>query len=356
MPAVGNAPLLPAPAAPWKTVVFSHGLGGNRNTYSQFCGSLASYGYVVICPEHKDHTSPLTFHHDGRQVDFVRLMDISEPARDLRTYQLAQRAREIHSILRLLRERPAAAGLPFDPAALDLEPGAVTLAGHSFGAATASMMSKGVGHMLRRLLERRGRAPDEIAAALDDDTLAPFAAPCLLLLDPWLVPVYETLDVPLGSPAIAVMTEQFYHWDDNMAMVYQLLSANLAPDDEAGNAAREVAKANRLFVARPTVHHSQSDFTLLFPAFTRYALKKTAATYETQQNVMEMNVAACLRLMADRGLDVNGGPPASPHLGPHPHVGNADGTLSDVGTLQRNWEKLDIRDDLPFIDIYQLDS
>ncbi|KAF3934196.1 hypothetical protein ABW20_dc0106722 [Dactylellina cionopaga] len=42
-------------------VVFSHGLGGTRNTYSYLTASLASQGAVVFCPEHRDGSAPATF-------------------------------------------------------------------------------------------------------------------------------------------------------------------------------------------------------------------------------------------------------------------------------------------------------
>ncbi|EPQ31969.1 uncharacterized protein PFL1_00167 [Pseudozyma flocculosa PF-1] len=47
----GNFGQLP-PQLP--VVIFSHGLAGNRLSYSQFCGELASYGLVVVALEHRD--------------------------------------------------------------------------------------------------------------------------------------------------------------------------------------------------------------------------------------------------------------------------------------------------------------
>ncbi|KAK6338907.1 hypothetical protein TWF696_009708 [Orbilia brochopaga] len=42
-------------------VVFSHGLGGTRNAYSYLTASLASYGAVVFCLEHRDGSAPASF-------------------------------------------------------------------------------------------------------------------------------------------------------------------------------------------------------------------------------------------------------------------------------------------------------
>jgi platelet-activating factor acetylhydrolase len=49
--AVENAP--PAPIDELPAVVFSHGLGGIRTTYSSVCSDLASHGYVVAAIEHR---------------------------------------------------------------------------------------------------------------------------------------------------------------------------------------------------------------------------------------------------------------------------------------------------------------
>jgi platelet-activating factor acetylhydrolase len=63
-PAEGRFPL----------VIFSHGLVGTRNTYSHFCSSLASEGYVVVAVEHADGSSPCVV-RDGKEKVFTRLGD-----------------------------------------------------------------------------------------------------------------------------------------------------------------------------------------------------------------------------------------------------------------------------------------
>lgn len=49
-------------------VIFSHGLAGTRNTYSQYCASLAAAGSVVLAIEHRDGSGPAIL-NPGRNGD-----------------------------------------------------------------------------------------------------------------------------------------------------------------------------------------------------------------------------------------------------------------------------------------------
>lgn len=60
IPAYSNHSLLGFPSK-FPVVIFSHGLGGTRNTYSYITASLAAHGCVVFCPEHRDGSAPATF-------------------------------------------------------------------------------------------------------------------------------------------------------------------------------------------------------------------------------------------------------------------------------------------------------
>ncbi|CAZ81279.1 unnamed protein product [Tuber melanosporum] len=63
LPATANAQLLGGkpPEFRFPTMVFSHGLGGTRLAYSHICGSIASYGVIVVAPEHRDGSGPVSF-------------------------------------------------------------------------------------------------------------------------------------------------------------------------------------------------------------------------------------------------------------------------------------------------------
>ncbi|EPS41683.1 hypothetical protein H072_4408 [Dactylellina haptotyla CBS 200.50] len=64
LPAYSGHPCLPeseSPSLRFPIVIFSHGLGGTRNTYSYITASLAAQGAIVFCPEHRDGSAPASF-------------------------------------------------------------------------------------------------------------------------------------------------------------------------------------------------------------------------------------------------------------------------------------------------------
>jgi platelet-activating factor acetylhydrolase len=42
-------------------MIFSHGLAGSRNAYSHIAGSITSHGVIVIAPEHRDGSAPISY-------------------------------------------------------------------------------------------------------------------------------------------------------------------------------------------------------------------------------------------------------------------------------------------------------
>ncbi|GAA5993866.1 hypothetical protein JCM5350_006823 [Sporobolomyces pararoseus] len=94
-------------------VVFSHGLSGNRTTYSQFCGELASRGFIVIALEHRDGSGPVSIVKleggNEKILDYIKENDIyyendkdKVPFMEFRRHQLEMRQTEILQTLEIL--------------------------------------------------------------------------------------------------------------------------------------------------------------------------------------------------------------------------------------------------------------
>ena len=131
-------------------MIFSHGLGGSRNAYSQWCGSMASYGVLVAAIEHRDGSAPISVVNAGtknqRPVPYRRIPEYNDSTKHYRTSQLAQRTYEISKLIETLRaindgkeidivdeKKKALDGFK---GILNTKKGEFIMAGHSFGAAT----------------------------------------------------------------------------------------------------------------------------------------------------------------------------------------------------------------------------
>ncbi|KAG7449029.1 uncharacterized protein BT62DRAFT_887202 [Guyanagaster necrorhizus] len=198
VPVYPNAPLLRTKQ--WPLVIFSHGLGGSRTTYSQICSRIATSGRVVLAIEHQDGTAPACVTREWgvegtrrpRVVRYMQENDVKwerEPPSNLlyplRTDQLAFRQHEVyltHSIFsslvrndeNLLLETIDGSAIDWDSwSARDDEAETVqcsenvTLAGHSFGGCTMFY----------------------ILSAGHSEWVAPISVSNALIFDPWLDPI-----------------------------------------------------------------------------------------------------------------------------------------------------------------------
>lgn len=255
LPAISQAPLLPSDSDfKFPTVIFSHGLGGTRLAYSHLCGSLASYGNIVIVPEHRDGSAPVTFIKPGSsnetevkglkpdsgepgissssaapspsriQVDYTNYPhQISEETADGRNRQLEIRLWEL-SVLYVALTQLDLGYIPAGTSMLDAdiasrdsllsafrekfdirEPGRLIWIGHSFGSATMIQMMKSVYYGKRGLMSDSEEAPLFVP-----DTTVPHKSPGavplgeqitasspLMLLDIWCLPLLSKRTRPL---------------------------------------------------------------------------------------------------------------------------------------------------------------
>ncbi|GAB6022780.1 Platelet-activating factor acetylhydrolase [Chamberlinius hualienensis] len=130
----------------WPLILFSHGLGGCRTTYSTLCTELASHGFVVAATEHRDHTACRSFYlnDSGEQwLEYRRVKpgELEYPFRNGQVHKRAAECTEALSTLLNLNEGERITNV-LDPNFSSewfkglIDSGRVALMGHSFGAAT----------------------------------------------------------------------------------------------------------------------------------------------------------------------------------------------------------------------------
>ena len=188
IPATENAHPINPPDTRFPVMIFSHGLGGSRNAYSQWCGSLASYGVFVAAIEHRDGTAPISIVHAGSEnqyaVPYRRITEYNEHTKQYRTAQLQQRAFEVSQLVALIRDvnhgklvdvlSDKSSILEQFKGLLNTKKGQFIMAGHSFGAATTVAVCKDTENS-----ENSYPLKDEFLAALMLDIWMMVSAPNL---------------------------------------------------------------------------------------------------------------------------------------------------------------------------------
>lgn len=156
IPATENALPITPPNSRFPVMIFSHGLGGSRNAYSQWCGSIASYGVFVAAIEHRDGSAPISIVHAGMAnqsvVPYRRITEYNDKTKVYRTSQLAQRTFEVTRLVSLLRDINHGKSIDISEkqksilekfkGILNTKKGELIMAGHSFGAATTVAVCK----------------------------------------------------------------------------------------------------------------------------------------------------------------------------------------------------------------------
>lgn len=358
IPALRDAPLKPAPTSSgkWPVMVFSHGLGGNRNSYSHIPGSLASHGLVVIAPEHRDGSAPITHiraspatekagndleETDGdavrpkRAVDYVVIPH--RPGRDVedgRNLQLRIRCWELGLVYETLLKmdrgeqtthlgrpvprsslKPDNAGpLSMFADALDVDrPGSIIWGGHSFGSATVVQFVKSVfyGPWAETGNEHRDPADHLFFTPPATSDLARQITPSspLVLLDPWAMPLTGSSSCwlwkkplpthaaagPGGSNVLAILSEEFFKWSENLKHTRRMLASS----PYSTTSPSEKQQGVLVFYPVGSAHLSQSDFGVLFPWVT-----KRLCNAQDPERTLRLNVRATLQMLRERGYEV----------------------------------------------------
>jgi platelet-activating factor acetylhydrolase len=324
IPVHKNATLLPptsdATDNRWPTVIFSHGLGGSRNAYSHIAGSLASHGVVVICPEHRDGTAVVSFIRDPaaqgrffiqstrRMVPYTRIphtqtgdvWDARNAQLRIRLWELAlsydalERINSPDALSEALARANMDGTTPADrllqfSGRMNLDPGKVVFAGHSFGAATIVQLLKSTYYAGTPEL---GAMPDPLFLPRQDSAIRRQITEKnpTVLLDMWCFPLLSAATQPLlhlplpvyadvpsapgGSALLAVESEAFFKWKEHLHLKARILSPDpaaavvSAAAFESPNSGVRLTEPN-VFYVHKSAHLNQSDFGILFPWLTK---------------------------------------------------------------------------------------
>ncbi|KAF1974132.1 hypothetical protein BU23DRAFT_462322 [Bimuria novae-zelandiae CBS 107.79] len=331
IPVHHNADILepPTQSKRWPVTIFSHGLGGSRNAYSHICGLLASHGVVVVAPEHRDGSCPVSFVNTPEEKEKLKRVEykkISHKAStevyDARDEQLRVRLWElglIHDALLKIDGRVPLKNVAEDykktggkdmltmlSRILDVhEPGKISFAGHSFGGATTVQFVKSVYY-------HNATGPKSYRPLFmpnEDSNIIRQITPQtpVMLLDLWCLPLQSPSTVwlrnkPLpcydspagGSSLLAILSEAFYKWSANLNDTKRTVSK------PTGSAAKYPDQPGpHIFYPVASAHLSQSDFGVLFPWVTT----KVFGAKEPER-VLRLNARAMLQVMRNAGIEV----------------------------------------------------
>jgi platelet-activating factor acetylhydrolase len=301
-------------------IIFSHGLGGTRSTYSSVCGEFASYGFVVCAIEHRDGSGPRTYvNHTSEGDASIESMeakgDVDYSARqrkkkydkidyvfpksnpkdtapnndkgvdqELREAQMRLRLAEVEEAYKVLTKICAGEGAeiakqnlrrkgfrggsscglegidwPLWKNCFHLDQ--ATILGHSFGAATTIE--------ILRASERFSYFSQGIIYDIWGAAVRTPSTP-------------DGEDHQLTKPLLGINSEAFMYWQSNFDTVSSLTN-------EA-----KLEAPSWLLTVRGTIHISQSDFSILYPHICTFLLKMTA----NPKRALDLNISASLEFLS----------------------------------------------------------
>jgi platelet-activating factor acetylhydrolase len=293
---------------------------------------LASYGIIVIAPDHRDSSAPISFVRatditEAKDVPYKKMSHTPSPeVYNARDHQLRIRLWELGCI------HDAIVKMDLGQCPKNLDPnssskgkrtevtemfqgkmdvhqsGSIVWAGHSFGATTMVQFMKSTYYRPSSDVKHPLFVPDRSSHLIKQITNSSVA----LLLDMWCLPLrsersrwlwnkpmpcYDTTlstSRPVGGQAlVAVLSEVFYKWEGNLNDIKRtLLPSGPAPDES-------VQWSPFCFYASASAHLSQSDFGILFPWITSKVLKT-----KEPERLLRLNARAMLQTLRVNGFEI----------------------------------------------------
>lgn len=256
-------------------IVFSHGQASGRTSYTQWCGELASRGFVVVAIEHRDGSGPgsMVMQKNGSSravypISASQLSPQPETA-DFKVMQLAMRQAEVEETVNALRQinagfgkelflsNPREEGLDLLEWKGRLNMDRVVMAGHSYGATLA--------------LQALKDAPSE---------QLPFVGG--IILDPGKES--GPLNNEIGVPILVVHSQS---WSSKRSIFF-----GRPHFDVVKELVKKVLRGEKnkkpqyawFLTSRKTAHTSVTDAPLIEPFLLSWA---TGSTIEARQGVLE---------------------------------------------------------------------
>lgn len=241
MPATYNANLDVKDASnKLPVVLFSHGLGSNRTTYSSVCLEMASHGSVVASVEHADESASATYYlekpNDGNEkpikkwINFLVVNSGDPNEHAIRNKQVHQRANDCSKVLDHLIElnqgtlNNVFAGVDLLQFKDKLDLDRCSVVGHSFGGGTAiTVLSK----------DKRFKGA--------------------LGLDSWLYPLDKDVYKKVSAVPILFINAETFQWPANVASMRKLDADALGVEAE-----------RKIVTIKKAVHMTHSDILMFF--------------------------------------------------------------------------------------------
>jgi platelet-activating factor acetylhydrolase len=290
---------------------------------------LASHGVVVVAPEHRDGSCPVSFVSTPEEKEKTKKIEYkkvphkaSTEVYESRDEQLRIRLWElglIHEALLKIDNRTPLKNVAEDQKKtggkdmltmfsrlLDIhEPGRISFAGHSFGAATMVQFVKSVYY--HGATDLKSYRP--LFTPAKDSGIVRQITPQtpVMLLDLWTLPIQSPAtswlrnkpmpcyDSPIGgSNLLAILSEAFYKWSSNLNDTKRIVSK-----PKGAFAKYPSQPGPHIFYPTASAHLSQSDFGVLFPWVTT----KVFGAKEPER-VLRLNARAMLQVMRNTDIQV----------------------------------------------------